>query len=103
MNLAASAPMDRPAPARPNLLARLRGDVVCVLQRDPAARNVFEIALLYPGVHALLIYRIANSLWRRGLKFPARFLSWFGRSPISIFIPAPRSAIGCSSIMARAS
>ncbi len=92
MTLAASAPMTQSG-ARPNIFAKARGDVACVLQRDPAARNVFEVALLYPGVHALLFYRIANSLWRRGAKFPARFLSWFARLVTNIDIH-PGATIG---------
>jgi serine O-acetyltransferase len=81
------------ARARSGLLTKLRGDVACVLQRDPAARNSLEVALLYPGVHALIIYRVANALWRRGVKFPARFLSWFGRLVTNIDIH-PGATIG---------
>ena len=77
MSLASAASMSHMFTGS-TLFGRVRGDVTCVLQRDPAARNVLEVALLYPGVHALVIYRVANSLWRRGVKFPARFLSWFG-------------------------
>ncbi len=76
-----------------SLLAKLRGDVACVRQRDPAARNLLEVALLYPGVHALIVYRVANALWRRGVKFPARFLSWFGRLVTNIDIH-PGATIG---------
>lgn len=92
MTLATSAHMTQ-AMSRPNVFTKLRGDVTCVLQRDPAARNVLEVALLYPGVHALVIYRIANGLWRRGFKFPARFLSWFGRLVTNIDIH-PGASIG---------
>jgi serine O-acetyltransferase len=92
MTLVASASLTH-APATPGLLAKLRGDVGCVLQRDPAARNSLEVALLYPGVHALIFYRVANSLWRRGVKFPARFLSWFGRLVTNIDIH-PGATIG---------
>jgi serine O-acetyltransferase len=92
MSLAASAPITSAA-ASPSLLAKLRGDVSCVLQRDPAARNSLEVTLLYPGVHALVFYRIANSLWRRGFKFPARFLSWFARLVTNIDIH-PGATIG---------
>ncbi len=59
--------------------ATLFDDVRCVMHRDPAARGLFEIVLLYPGVHAVLLYRLAHHLWRRELKFPARFLSWVAR------------------------
>jgi serine O-acetyltransferase len=92
MSLAASAPMT-PATLAPGLFAKLRGDVSCVLQRDPAARNVLEVALLYPGVHALVVYRLSNGLWRHGFKFPARFLSWFARLATNIDIH-PGATIG---------
>jgi serine O-acetyltransferase len=92
MSLAASAPVTSAA-TTPSLFAKLRGDVSCVLQRDPAARNSLEVALLYPGVHAVLFYRVANSLWRRGVKFPARFLSWFARLVTNIDIH-PGATIG---------
>jgi serine O-acetyltransferase len=92
MSLAASAPMTS-LTERAGLLAKLRGDVSCVLKRDPAARNVLEVALLYPGVHALVFYRLSNALWRRGVKFPARFLSWFARLATNIDIH-PGASIG---------
>lgn len=92
MSLASTASMTH-APAGANLFGKVRADVTCVLQRDPAARNVLEVALLYPGVHALVIYRLANSLWRRGFKFPARLLSWFGRLVTNIDIH-PGATIG---------
>jgi serine O-acetyltransferase len=64
-----------------------------VLERDPAARNPVEVALLYPGVHAVVIHRFANALWRRGFKFPARFLSWLARFLTNIDIH-PGATIG---------
>ncbi len=50
-----------------------------VKSRDPAARSIWEIALLYPGVRALAFHRIANALWRSGFLFLARFISEIGR------------------------
>lgn len=50
-----------------------------IQKRDPAARSVVQIALLYPGVRALAFYRIANFLWRHGLHFLGRFVSEIGR------------------------
>ena len=47
--------------------------------RDPAAKSRLEVALLYPGFHAVLFYRPANALWRRGWRLPARWLSQLGR------------------------
>ena len=61
------------------MLQRLREDVRCVFERDPAARNTFEVLTTYPGVHALLIHRISHCLWHQGLRWPARFLAYFGR------------------------
>jgi serine O-acetyltransferase len=58
---------------------RMRRDIRTVLERDPAARSAFEVALCYPGVHAIWLYRPAHWLWRRGFWTAARFLSHIGR------------------------
>ncbi|RFA30542.1 serine O-acetyltransferase [Alkalilimnicola ehrlichii] len=59
----------------------LREDIRCVMERDPAARNAFEVLTCYPGLHALLMHRANHWLWRRRLRWLARFLSlltrWF--------------------------
>jgi len=68
-------------------------DLGCVAARDPAARNICETLLTYPGVHALIWHRIAHWLWRRGFRFPGRFLSWFGRAVSNIDIH-PGATIG---------
>jgi len=65
--------------AKPSLLALIREDIGCVRQRDPAARSQIETLLTYPGVHAVIWYRIANQLWLGRWRFPARLLSWLGR------------------------
>ena len=57
----------------------LREDISVVFERDPAARSTWEVLTTYPGVHALLIYRLSWRLWAVGLKWPARFLSFLGR------------------------
>jgi serine O-acetyltransferase len=54
---------------------RLREDIYCVFDRDPAARNVFEVLTAYPGIHAVLFHRLNHALWNLGLKWLARFLS----------------------------
>ncbi|TCJ11705.1 serine O-acetyltransferase [Parasulfuritortus cantonensis] len=64
---------------RPGLFTLLREDVDCVFQRDPAARSRFEVITTYPGVHAILIQRLAHRLWHAGLRYPARLLSWLAR------------------------
>lgn len=61
------------------MFERLREDIHCVLERDPAARTTFEVLTTYPGLHALLIHRLSHQLWGRGLRWLARVLSAFGR------------------------
>ncbi len=65
--------------APPGLLRLLREDVRCVFGRDPAARTTWEVLTTYPGVHALIAYRIAHALWRRGWRYPARLVSFLAR------------------------
>lgn len=56
-----------------------RSDLQSVSERDPAARNAVEVALLYPGVHAVWAHRVSHALWQRGAHFPARALSQVSR------------------------
>ncbi|CDI00789.1 MAG: serine O-acetyltransferase [Candidatus Competibacter denitrificans] len=58
---------------------RLREDITCVFDRDPAARTVFEILTAYPGIHAVLLHRVHHALWNLGWKWLARFLSAIAR------------------------
>ncbi|MDR3536320.1 MAG: serine O-acetyltransferase [Acetobacteraceae bacterium] len=83
------AQADRP----PGLWASLRGDVGCVRARDPAARHTVEILITYPGVHAVLMHRVAHRLWRRGWRFSARVLSWWARVVTNVDIH-PGAQIG---------
>lgn len=46
---------------------------------DPAAKSLFEIALLYPGPKAILFYRIAHFFYGKRFYFLARFFCEFGR------------------------
>ena len=75
------------------MLRRIRQDVACVFERDPAARNTFEVLTTYPGVHAIIHYRMAHWLWLKGLKWLARFLSTFSRWMTGIEIH-PGASIG---------
>lgn len=52
--------------------ARLREDLAAAKLRDPAARGGLEIALLYPGLHAVWSHRIMHRLWNRRARFLAR-------------------------------
>jgi serine O-acetyltransferase len=62
-----------------SLFTLLKEDIDCVFQRDPAARSRFEVITTYPGVHAVLMQRVAHRLWRARLRYPARLLSWLAR------------------------
>jgi serine O-acetyltransferase len=61
------------------MFARLREDIACILERDPAARSRWEVLTCYPGLHALVMHRWAHALWLRGLRWPARFVSHLAR------------------------
>lgn len=50
-----------------------------IIARDPAARSRLSVALLYPGVHAVLMHRMAHFLWARGFTFLARWVSQMAR------------------------
>lgn len=75
------------------LFDSLREDIRCIRERDPAARNVFEILTTYPGFHALGLHRMGHGLWRRNLKWPARVISTFSRWFTGIEIH-PNATIG---------
>jgi len=54
-------------------------DIQSVFDRDPAARNTFEIITCYSGVQAMLFYRLTHRLWLLKLKWLARFISMLAR------------------------
>jgi serine O-acetyltransferase len=58
---------------------RFKEDIDAFLARDPAARSHLEVALCYPGFHALLFYRLTNWLWRSDWRVLGRFISSIGR------------------------
>jgi len=58
---------------------RIKEDVACVFQRDPAARTTFEVLTNYPGLHAVWLHRINHRLWNADWKWLARTLSTLGR------------------------
>jgi len=61
------------------MFRRLREDIACVFERDPAARTRWEVLTCYPGLHALTIHRLAHWLWQNNLKWPGRFVSHLSR------------------------
>jgi serine O-acetyltransferase len=74
-------------------LANLRDEIDATLARDPAARSRLEVALCYPGFHALLFHRLAHWLWERGWHLAGRFVSYLGRMQTGIEIH-PGAKIG---------
>jgi len=72
---------------------RLKEDIRTIKDRDPAAKNVVEIFLCYPGLHAVWLHRIAHALYQRGWFTTARLISHFSRSFTGIEIH-PGAKIG---------
>ncbi len=81
------------ATAAPGLWMMLREDIACVFQRDPAARSTLEVITIYPGVHALVLHRLAHALWQCKLRYAARLLSFIARMLTQIDIH-PGASIG---------
>jgi serine O-acetyltransferase len=75
------------------MFSRLREDIACIRERDPAARSAFEVLTCYPGLHAVIWHRWANVAWRHGFKWLGRFLSHLGRMLTGIEIH-PGATIG---------
>ena len=76
-----------------SVITQLKNDLSAALARDPAARNRWELVLLYPSLHAIWTYRVAHRLWLRRLRFAARWLSSVARAFTGIDIH-PGARIG---------
>ena len=61
------------------MFSHLREDIACILERDPAARSRFEVLTCYPGLHAIVLHRLAHACWRRGWRWLGRFISHSAR------------------------
>jgi len=61
------------------MFSRIREDIRCVFERDPAARSVWEVITCYPGFHALQWHRVSHAMWRARLRWLARFTSHIAR------------------------
>jgi serine O-acetyltransferase len=78
-----------------SVLSEIRGDVAAAKSRDPAARDVgsLEILASWPGVHAVLAYRVAHVLWEAGVPVLPRLIAAVARSVTGIEIH-PAATIG---------
>lgn len=75
------------------MFKRLREDIATIRQRDPAARNAWEVLTCYPGFHALVMHRVAHACWRARRRWLARFISQMARFLTGIEIH-PGATIG---------
>ncbi len=71
----------------------IRADIKAITDRDPAAANIAEVLLAYPGFHALLIHRLAHRLHQAGVPLLPRLVSHLGRFLTGIEIH-PAATIG---------
>ena len=72
----------------------IKEDFLNVKRNDPALHSTFELFFNYPGLWAVFFYRIANALYRRGLRFIPRFISAVGQFLTTVDIH-PAATIGC--------
>jgi serine O-acetyltransferase len=63
----------------PFMFRKLRADIACILDRDPAARSAWEVLTCYPGLHAIYVHKLARWFWLHGLRWLGRFTSHAGR------------------------
>ncbi|MCG4617365.1 serine O-acetyltransferase [Varibaculum cambriense] len=68
------------AKPEPTLIQLCKEDLAAAINSDPAARNALEVALTYPGVHAVWAYRLAHMLFKKKFKLLARIVSSISRS-----------------------
>ncbi len=61
------------------MFERIKTDIDCILERDPAARTRWEVLTCYPGLHAVVLHRLAHACWTRGWRWLGRFVSHISR------------------------
>ena len=73
------------------LFSRIRSDIQCILERDPAAHSRWQVLTLYPGLHAVVLHRPAHWCWHHGLPWFGAFIAQVARWLTGIEIhPAAR-------------
>ena len=75
------------------IFKRFQEDIDSFLARDPAARSRLEVALCYPGYHALMFYRLSHPLWKHNWRLLSRWISQLGKFLTGIEIH-PGAGIG---------
>ncbi|QDX21332.1 serine O-acetyltransferase [Pandoraea pnomenusa] len=61
------------------MFTRLREDIAAIRQKDPAARSNWEVLTCYPGLHAVMLHRVAHACWTSGFKWLGRYISQYAR------------------------
>ncbi len=80
---------------------RIKEDISCVFERDPAAQSIWDVITTYPGVHAVFLHRISYCIWNKNFHWLARFIAYFNRWLTGIEIH-PGAKIGtCGSYCSR--
>jgi serine O-acetyltransferase len=75
------------------MFSKLRDDIHSIIERDPAARNGWEVLTCYPGLHAIIMHSWAHACWNNGFKWLGRFISYIARVITGIEIH-PGAVIG---------
>ena len=75
------------------MFSHLREDIASIIERDPAARNGWEVLTCYPGLHAIVSHRWAHWFWTHDMKWVGRFISYVARIITGIEIH-PGATIG---------
>lgn len=61
-------------------------DVTSAFRKDPAAHSLIEVLTSYPGIKAVLLYRISHFFWKLGMPYVPRYLSEMSRQLTGIEI-----------------
>jgi serine O-acetyltransferase len=61
------------------MFSSLREDIRSIIERDPAARNGWEVFTCYPGFQAVMLHRLARACWYARLKWVGRFIAYIAR------------------------
>lgn len=75
------------------MFSSIREDIASIKERDPAARSTWEVVTCYPGLHAIVVHRLAHWCWLHEWKWLGRFISHIGRGLTGIEIH-PGAKIG---------
>lgn len=74
-------------------ISKVKEDINVIYENDPAAKNLLEVILCYPGLHALIAYRFAHRLYKWNIPLIPRMISYLTRIITGIEIH-PAAKIG---------